>query len=84
MAGKKPTMSEMKNVVSNMLIHMSELENGMRNLDAALSSYIEFNGNRDKWMKWIEDKKKEQKEKQNESKSKQPARSSSKGTKKSK
>ena len=48
MANKKPTMKEVKTVIDNILIHMSNLDKGLRGLDSALSSYIEFKKDRDK------------------------------------
>ena len=47
MANKKPTMKEVKTVIDNMLIHMSNLDIGLKRLESALSIYIEFNGNKD-------------------------------------
>ena len=82
MSNKKPTMKEMKNVVSNILIHMSELHNNLRSLDGAVSSYIEFNGNKDKWVKWVEKKQKQLEKEDNESK--QTTGSGTKGDKKTK
>ena len=69
MANKKPTMKEVKTVIDNILIHMSSLEKGLRGLDSALSSYIEFRGDKDKWIEWIEKRTKELEREANESKS---------------
>ena len=62
-------MKEVKTVIDNVLIHMSNLDKGLRGLDNALSSYIEFNGDKDKWIKWIEKRTKELEREANESKS---------------
>ena len=76
MANKKPTMKEVKKVIDNILIHMSHLEKGLRGLDSALSSYIEFKKDRDKWMKWLDKKTKQLEKEANESNSKKSGDSS--------
>ena len=67
MANKKPTMKEVKTVIDNMLIHMSYLDIGLKRLDSALSSYIEFNGNKDEWIKWVQEKAEQLQKEENES-----------------
>ena len=76
MANKKPTMKEVKTVIDNILIHMSNLDKGLRGLDSALSSYIEFKKDRDKWMKWLDKKTKQLEKEANESNSKKSGDSS--------
>ena len=76
MANKKPTMKEVKTVIDNILIHMSNLDKGLRGLDSALSSYIEFKKDRDKWMKWLDNKTKQLEKEANESNSKKSGDSS--------
>ena len=76
MANKKPTMKEVKTVIDNILIHMSNLEKGLRGIDSALSSYIEFKNDKDKWIKWIEERTKQLEKEANESGSKKSGDSS--------
>ena len=39
---KKPTIMEMKTVVTNALIQLERLENYIRNIDSAFSGYLEY------------------------------------------
>ena len=71
-SNKKPTIMEMKTVVTNILNHMSYLENAVRSIDNAFASYMEFRGDQKEWLEWIKEKgdKLKQKE-QDESRSKE-------------
>ena len=54
----------------NVLKNMEAMENAIRSLDGALSSYIEFHGDGKEWREWVEKTlKKQLKEKENENKS---------------
>ena len=47
---KKPTMMEMKTVINNILITLSQQNQNIQQLDAALSSYIDYKGDKEKWI----------------------------------
>lgn len=68
---KKPTLMEVKTVINNMLMHMTELQQNVSKIDSAVSGYIKFKGDEKKYIQWlnkqIEKQKKERKE--NDSKS---------------
>ena len=46
---KKPTMMEMKNVVSNVISHMNQLYKYVNSLDITVTEYMKFNGNSDEF-----------------------------------
>ena len=50
---KKPTIMEMKKVITNALIEISRLNNHMQGLDRAFSSYVEFKGDTASYGTWI-------------------------------
>ena len=53
---KKPTLMEMKTVVTNALIEISRLNNHVSGLDAAFSGYVEFKGDTDNYKTWMNKK----------------------------
>ena len=53
---KKPTMNEVRNVINNILIDLSHFRNAISRLDGVISSYIDFNGNKEEWVKFVENK----------------------------
>ena len=63
MKQKKPTRNEIKTVLSNVLVEMSQLSQGLRALDAALGSYIDMKGDTKKWDKYLKNSVKKAKEK---------------------
>ena len=56
---RKPTMNEVKNVISNLLIEVSYLSKHVARMDSAIAGYIKFKGDTDKYNKWLEKKLKE-------------------------
>jgi hypothetical protein len=60
---RKPTMNEVKDVINNMLIELSQMSKTMRAIDSALASYVEFKGDSVEWSKWVQEKIDENKEK---------------------
>ena len=50
---RKPTMNEMKTAVENVIIHMSNIQRQINKLDSVVSSWIDFTGKKDKWVKWV-------------------------------
>ena len=63
MASRKPTMNEVKNAINNLIYEIDTIHKGIMKLDGVLSSYIDFMGNKDKWMKFVEKSVEENKEK---------------------
>ena len=72
-SNKKPTMMEVKNVISNALVHMSQMEQHIRQLDTIIAKYIKFNNHSNDFKKFLD---KEFKENDTE----QTTGSSNKGT----
>ena len=68
---KKPTMMEMKNVVSNIIKSIDDLYKYMKSLDMTLTHYIDFKKDRNKFdksiKKMMEDNKSNEKKKNKES-----------------
>jgi|7_EtaG_2_1085326.scaffolds.fasta_scaffold00329_14 hypothetical protein len=68
---KKPTMMEMKNVVSNIIKSIDDLYKYMQSLDMTLTHYIDFKKDRNKFdksiKKMMEDNKLNEKKKNKES-----------------
>ena len=62
----KPTRNEIKTVLNNMLIEMSQMSEFLKGLDTSFAAYIEMKGDRDKLNKFIKDKIKEAKDAQQE------------------
>ena len=69
---KKPTIMEMKTVVTNALIQLERLENYIRNIDSAFSGYLEYKKATTEFREWFVKKMEEV----NESRSKESGDSS--------
>ena len=66
---KKPTMMEMKNAVTNLIVQYTELSESLNKLDYKIAKYINFKKDEDKFKKWLEKESlKSEKEGKNESK----------------
>ena len=50
---KKPTLMELKKVVTNVLMDVSQLINYTKNIDTAFSGYLEYKGDTDDFRKWF-------------------------------
>ena len=75
---KKPTMMEVKTVLTNVIVEMNNIDSHLRKLDNAFESYLDFKGDKDTWFKWLENA---AKEKENESKSNGTSPKNDKGSK---
>ena len=53
MSGKKPTMMQVKNVIDNMLRHLSTMSTRLDQLDGLVDMYITFNKDRDKFKEYV-------------------------------
>ena len=51
---KKPTMMEVKNVVSNLIAQMNMVSDNLRAIDVTLGSYIEYKKDTKKFTTWLE------------------------------
>lgn len=49
---KKPTMKEMKNVVSNIIMEMNSINEYLYKIDTAVFSYIKYKGDDKKFLEW--------------------------------
>ena len=49
---KKPTIMEMKTVVTNTLIKLERVENYIRNVDSAFSGYLEYKKETTEFREW--------------------------------
>ena len=63
---KKPTMMEVKNVLSNLITQTSRLDEHIAQLDFIIARYFEFKGDKDKFQKWLEKNVPHDKEKKDE------------------
>ena len=75
---KKPTMNEVKSVISNILMDMSKISKAIYMFDKMLSEYIDFKGDKESFIKHIQDEQKNE-EKINDTKSEESG-DSSRGT----
>ena len=77
---KKPTMNEVKSVVSNIIVELKSMYEHISKIDKVLFSYIEMNGDHDKFMQYMKDetKKLNKEGEQSESKSQESGDSSGK------
>jgi len=71
MKEKKPTMKQVKTVVTNALLHMAEVQKHLQQIDGLLFNYITFKGDKEKFGKYLD----------KEAKNGEAARSSDKGNK---
>tara|TARA_R100001530_G_C4269295_1_gene142678 strand:- start:257 stop:472 length:216 start_codon:yes stop_codon:yes gene_type:complete len=65
MANKKPTMKQVKNVIDNVLIHISNMQGQLNRLESVTASYIEFKKDNPKFNKWLKTKLEEAKKNDN-------------------
>ena len=79
MSGKKPTMNQVKNVINNMLIELTNLKQTVIKLDSILLTYIEFKGDGLEWNKWLDKKIKEEEAKEKKDESKKVPKGSNQG-----
>ena len=56
MSNKKPTMNEMKTVVSNVIVEMKSIYEYMVKMDRMFFSYIEMNEDHDKFIEFMKKK----------------------------
>tara|TARA_Y100000296_G_C5082526_1_gene210685 strand:- start:288 stop:584 length:297 start_codon:yes stop_codon:yes gene_type:complete len=49
---KKPTMNEMKNVVSNIIVEINNINEYLHKIDTAVFSYIKYKGDDKKFLEW--------------------------------
>ena len=54
MKEKKPTMKQVKTVITNALVHMSNLNKHVQQLDGLLLKYIKFNKHSEEFGKFLE------------------------------
>lgn len=64
MKQKKPTNNEIKTVINNILIELSQMSEFLKGLDTSFAAYLEMKGDGDKLNKFIKDKIKEAKDAQ--------------------
>ena len=50
---KKPTMNEMKNVVSNLIMHVNTIDQHLQKMDTAIFNYIKFKGDEEDYIKYM-------------------------------
>lgn len=62
---KKPTMTQVENVVGNLLIDMRNVVESLQVLDVAFSNYVEMKKETEKLREYIENKAKELKDERN-------------------
>lgn len=64
MKQKKPTNNEIKTVINNILIELSQMSEFLKGLDTSFAAYLEMKGDGDRLNKFIKDKIKEAKDAQ--------------------
>ena len=64
MKQKKPTKNEVKTVIDNILIELSQMSTFLQGLDTSFAAYLEMKGEGKKLEKYIKDKIKEAKDAQ--------------------
>lgn len=57
---------QVKNVIDNLIRHVGIQQEAIKGLDSAISSYIEFKGDGEKWSTWLKQNQKEENAKSNE------------------
>ena len=76
MSTRKPTKNEMKTAINNLIYEINTIHRGIMKLDGVISSYIDFMGNKEDWMKFVEKTVKENEENSNDTGSKKSGNSS--------
>ena len=66
MKQKKPTNNEVKTVINNILIELSQMSEFLKGLDTSFAAYLEMKGDGEKLNKFIKAKIKEAKDAQQE------------------
>jgi len=66
MKQKKPTNNEVKTVINNILIELSQMSEFLKGLDTSFAAYLEMKGDGKKLNAFIKDKIKEAKDAQQE------------------
>ena len=67
---KKPQPSLLETVqglMANLMVRITTMEKAIQSLDSALSSYIDYHGDGEKWKNWVMKEIEKQKAKENES-----------------
>ena len=59
---KKPTIKELSRVIGGMMVQLEQLVQHMYNGDKALDEYVKFKGDKEAFMKYLEEEYKEKKE----------------------
>tara|TARA_R100001463_G_scaffold8994_3_gene27201 strand:+ start:390 stop:638 length:249 start_codon:yes stop_codon:yes gene_type:complete len=50
---RKPTNMELKTVITNLIMHVNNIEDHLRKMDAAFYSFIEFKGETKSFEDWL-------------------------------
>ena len=50
---RKPTNMELKTVITNLIMHVNNIEDHLRKMDAAFYSFIEFKGESKSFQNWL-------------------------------
>tara|TARA_R100000808_G_scaffold24947_1_gene59736 strand:+ start:1589 stop:1873 length:285 start_codon:yes stop_codon:yes gene_type:complete len=53
MGKKKPTMNEMKNVVTNLIMHVNTIDKHLQKMDTAVFNYIKFKGDEEGYIEYM-------------------------------
>lgn len=53
MGKKKPTMNEMKNVVTNLIVHVNNIDTHLQKMDTAIFNYIKFKGDEKDYIEYM-------------------------------
>jgi len=61
---KKPTMMEMKNVMTNVIQHLNIVESNLKRVDFIITNYIDYNKDSDKFTDWVKKTMEENKDKE--------------------
>ena len=63
---KKPTMNQVKTAINNLIYQINEMYRYIKSVDSALAEYIKFNKDTDKFIEYMKEIAKKEKETQNE------------------
>ena len=66
MVKKKPTKKDIETVISTLINHVRLLEEKLGALDSLFGLYLDWNNDKDKFNKFVEDKVKDYQKKENE------------------
>ena len=66
MVKKKPTKKDIETVISSLINHVRLLEEKLGALDSLFGLYLDWNNDKDKFNKFVEDKVKDYQKKENE------------------